>query len=236
MANGDSRTVLIVYGERPTPGLVPRFLRHPGIRLISAGHDDSVFRKAAERRPGLIIEDCPDNNGHSLEFCLRLRAEAATAQVPLILVAPPQVAPIPPAARPDVLVSRPIVQREYYDAVARFVPLPRRRVLRHAINLRFTYEVDGVTGQAFSRDLSLHGAFLKTDRAIEPGTHVELQFGIPGQIEPIRCGGVVRRSEPFGLNSARAGFGLEFEGIGEADLDRLEEFIERQLDRPLFSL
>ncbi len=235
MATGGSHTVLIVYGERPTPGLLPRFLRHPAIRLVTAGHDDSVFRKAAERRPGLIIEDCPDDNGHSLEFCLRLRADAATAQVPLILVAPPQVAPIPPAARPDALVGKPIVQREYYEAVARFVPLPQRSVVRHAVNLRFLYKVDGVSGQAFSRDLSVQGAFLKTDRTIEPGAHLELQFGIPGQVEPVRCGGVVRSSEPFELNSARAGFGVEFEGIAEIDIERLEDFIERQLDRPLFS-
>ena len=236
MRNQDSHTVLIVSGEQPTPGLSPGFLRHAGIRLITAPHDDGVFRLAREKRPSLIIEDCPVANGASLEFCLRLKSDAATGSIPLILVAPSDVAPISPAVRPDALVVKPIVQRAYYEAVSRFIALPRRRVLRHAVNLRFIYEMGETVGQAFTRDLSLHGAFLKTDRALSPGSHLDVQFAIPGQLEAIRCGAVVRRSEPFGLNSPRvSGFAIEFEGIAENDLERLEQFIERQLGRALFS-
>ena len=85
----------------------------------------------------------------------------------------------------DAVVHAPIVPGQYFEAVSRFFRLPKRRTLRHQINLRFLYELDGRQAQAFTRDLSTYGAFIKTDHAPSPGSSIAVRFQIPGQSEPI---------------------------------------------------
>jgi hypothetical protein len=112
------------------------------------------------------------------------------------------------------------------------VPLPDRRHLRYAINLRFTFEFDGQFCQAFSRDISLNGAFLKTDRLLPPGTHLQIGFHLPGDGVRICCGGVVRRvAENEAKHKGVSGLGVEFEGIHDEELGVLEQFIRRHLRR-----
>jgi uncharacterized protein (TIGR02266 family) len=97
------------------------------------------------------------------------------------------------------------------------------------MNLRFTCHVEGRALQAFSRDISMNGAFLKTDRNVMQGTHLRVEFALPGQQDEIGCGARVRNVVPPG--SARghtSGVGIEFEGIRDQDLQRLEDYIGRQ--------
>jgi len=120
--------------------------------------------------------------------------------------------------------------------VRKFVPLPKRRALRHEVNLRFIYEDDAGTHHAFSRDLSVYGAFLKTDRLLPEGTLLGLCFTIPGQGDRIECHGRVRRAAPVSADGVRKqGFGVEFEGLDAAAQRRLQEFIQRNTPRGVFS-
>jgi uncharacterized protein (TIGR02266 family) len=95
-------------------------------------------------------------------------------------------------------------------------------------NLRFTFGYDGADCQAFSRDLSGSGAFLKTDNAPVEGAVLTLRFRLPGDPAEIDCKGIVRRIE-HGNDPVPAGFGVEFHDMGPADCARLEEFIHRQI-------
>jgi hypothetical protein len=104
------------------------------------------------------------------------------------------------------------------------------------VNLRFSYRVADGWGQAFSRDVSVNGAFLKTDRILPLGTRIEVQFRLPGVWEEIRCHGVVRNTLVSDGHAAQlGGFGIEFEGMRETDVERLELFIERHVRRSVLS-
>ena len=129
-------------------------------------------------------------------------------------------------AGPDALLDKPLVRREYFDVVRRFVPLPKRRTQRAAVNLRFTYRLEGRKGQAFTRDISQNGAYLKSDRPAVLGARMDVEFNLPGMWDPLKCSANVRSSPQRNTHHAPAGFGIEFEGMSDEDADRLEAFIE----------
>ena len=100
------------------------------------------------------------------------------------------------------------------------------------INLRFCYDVGDESGQAFTRDLSEFGAFVKTDRVFTPDTRMEVRFSIPGTAEPIRCRATVRRSIPMGHCPRQlAGFAVVFEEMSDADRERLAAFVNPPTSR-----
>jgi len=110
------------------------------------------------------------------------------------------------------------------DTVRRFVPLTARRGPRCPVNLRFSFEGAGGAGQAFSRDLSACGVFLKNDRVLPPGQRLSLRFRLPGDEAEIACGGIVRSTDGTG-RGLPPGFGVEFLDLAEEDRVRLERFV-----------
>ena len=113
-------------------------------------------------------------------------------------------------------------------AVLRFMSFSPRPAERCKANLRFTFTAADNAGQAFSRDLSLTGAFLKADPAPEAGSELTLRFRLPADQDDIVCKAIVRRVE-HDTEQVPSGFGIEFQGIRPADLVRLERFIHQQL-------
>jgi uncharacterized protein (TIGR02266 family) len=207
------------------------FLRQSDLGLFTAFPDGEAVEIARRERPRLIIEDLESSKRAGLDFCHRLADEAATRSIPLILVAPDELVGDARATHAKLVLSKPLQPDEFFDAVRRFVPLPHRRVQRVSINLRFTYTARERVAQAFSRDLSSHGAFLKTDRILPLGTRLDLKFCIPGVDERVRCHAVVR-----GTSSSRGepgGIGIEFEDLTDRDRKRLEAFMDHHADHPI---
>jgi uncharacterized protein (TIGR02266 family) len=130
--------------------------------------------------------------------------------------------------RADVVLGKPLKRRELFDAVRRFIPLPSRRTLRVFINLRFRYTANDRMAQAFSRDLSIRGTFLKTDRTLPLGTRLVLQFCLPGLAEEMRCSGVVRNTCSTTRAADPGGIGIEFEELRDRDRELLAAFIDQQ--------
>ena len=226
------RTVLIVSEHDAEPALNSAFLRQPEIRLLNSHPNEEGLEMARRERPTLIIEDLASDDHGSLAFCRRLRSDPATRSIPLILVISPELRKEARAAKADALLDKPLVNREFYKAVRRFVPLPKRRNQRAGVNLRFTYRAGDKVGQAFSRDVSRNGAFLKTDRIPPLGTRLDLRFTLPGAWEEISCRALVRitarcESQPSQLS----GFGIEFDELRAEDAELLEQFIARHLRR-----
>lgn len=229
-----SRTVLIVSEEPDQPGINTAFLHQPDIRLLSCYPDDQGLEIANQEHPSLIVDELAGPIHAGPEFCRELRNNPTTCSIPLIVVSPPEMRDEAMDLCADQLLLKPLVRRELFDACCRFIRLPERRHRRAVINLRFTYHPNNQVRQAFSRDLSKNGAFLKTDRMLPLGTQVDLSFRLPGAWQEIRCRGVVRSNCEGERHSAhQSGFGIEFAEIADSDVALLEDFIERQTQRPL---
>ena len=135
------------------------------VRVFKAGERADPIELARRERPDLAVVNVSGDNGASLEVCSRLKADPFTGGIPIILLVDPSLAERGRNSGADVLVSKPVGWDEFLGAVRRFLRLRERKSPRHPFNLRFTYRYGEVRGQAFSRDLSSGGVFLKsTDR------------------------------------------------------------------------
>jgi CheY-like chemotaxis protein len=225
---GRERSILLVSGERPSPGLCPGFLHGAGLRLTQAIADPDVLELARRGAFDLIILDLPTPPDVGLALCQSLKNDVATRTTPVVVVAAAEAARSARGVGVEATVGRPIVAREYHDAVGRFVRLPKRRLQRRLVNLRVSYRSDTDSGQAFTRDLSVYGAFLKTDLFPPIGTELRVAFTIPGETQPVRCQAVVRRSASIDDGRVSTpGFAIEFCGMDEADVERLGWFLEQ---------
>jgi CheY-like chemotaxis protein len=221
------RTVLIVSEDPSTTACDGSFLEQPDIRLLTSypGEALDIVRR---ERPCLIIEDLASADGAGMRFCLELRSDRHTRSIPLILLAASAARDRAGAAGADALLDKPLAPRELYRAVRRFLPLPRRRVERLVTNLRFTFCLDGQRFQAFSRDISERGTFLKSDCRPALGARVDLRFRLPGSGSEIRCAGLVRSTCDGDPHGRAGGLGIEFVELEQADREHLAAFIERQ--------
>ena len=229
--------IVIVAESGCETGLHAAFLNQPDIRLMTTEPGEGTRGFVRAEHPHLIIQNVGEPGDDSLALTRQLKSDGATRSIPLIAIAGQEnEAPVRDAGADAVLV-KPLLQRAYWEAVRRFVRLPKRRDLRQIVNLRFTYEFQDREWQVFSRDLSMYGAFLKTDHHPPQDSRVRVCFRLPGEANAVACDAIVRRSTPFDLHGHQtAGFAVEFEGLAERDAERLESFVKRHLHRTRFSL
>ena len=223
-----SKSSVLLVSEGAADSLLEgEFLRHPDLRLLTAAPNRETLEIVRRERPGLIIEELDPPGDLGLEFCHELESDARTRSIPLILVINEHLRGRAQETQADCVIEKPLAARTLYDAVRLFIRLPHRRRERVTINLRFQYRYGGRTGQGFSRDLSSHGVFLKTDRPFPLGSTIELRFSLPGSEEERRCQGVVRSTCRAGHGSGTSGVGLEFVGLSPQDQQALESFLEQ---------
>jgi uncharacterized protein (TIGR02266 family) len=224
-------SVLVVNAEPPDPTLDGAVLRQVDIRLLTSLPADGLA-VARRVRPSLVIEDLREPRGAGLQFVRDLRADRATRSIPLILVVSSESRAAALLLEPEVLLERPLGRDDLFRALRRFVRLRERRGRRLQTNLRFTFRHDAQCFQAFSRDVSSNGTFLKTDHIPPLATVVELSFHLPGSWAEVHCAGVVRNTTRGDAHTpGTSGIGVEFRGLGENERELLEAFVERQLGR-----
>lgn len=224
-------TVLLVQDVAAFRDLETTFLRRHELRVIAEESGEAAHRRARTEPPQIVMVDFADARA-SLALCGELKADPVLSRVPVVLVLPRTSRAAGQAAGADALVFKPVVQREFLDAVRRFVPLTERRARRTPINLRFTWRTEGgVVGHSFSRDLSPSGAFLESDRIPPMGCPLHLSFRLGEDETEIACGAHVRNVPEMG----QLGFGVEFADLGEDDRTRLARFVESVAQRSLAS-
>ena len=81
-----ARLVLVIEDDPDQRRLLERMLSASGWRVEAAPDGEAGLRLAAERRPDVIVLDVmmPRLNGY--QACRRLKAEPATASVPIVIV------------------------------------------------------------------------------------------------------------------------------------------------------
>ena len=80
------RTVLVVDDEKDIRELVRFHLEQDGHAVAEAETGEEALRIAARERPALVLLDLMLPGADGLEVCRRLRGDAATASVPVIML------------------------------------------------------------------------------------------------------------------------------------------------------
>lgn len=223
-------TVLVIEPIGSGDEIDHSFLRRDDIRVIRSDAAAGVVGLAAREHPGVAILDADSDCHGGLEACRELKADRRTRGIPVVAIVGDGAAGEADRSGADAVVSKPVASGALLDAVRRFVPIRGRRHPRARVNVRFEIAYRGHGGQAFSRELSPGGAFLRTDRSPEIGSIIALRFRLPGDPRQMKCDGIVRSGTPgiragFGLT----GFGVEFRGLPDDDRDRLDRFVRHCL-------
>ena len=77
-------------------------------------------------------------------------------------------------------------------------------------------------GQPYSvegRNISAGGMLVKTEKTLEEGITLRLEFQLPGDLNPIQATGVVQHTSP------EAFMGIRFLDLSEADRRRIEAYV-----------
>lgn len=114
-------TILIVEDHEKNMKLVRDVLQAKGYATLEAVTGEDGVRLAAERRPALVLMDIQLPGISGIEALKRLRADPATASIPVIAVTASVMASdrrnITDAGF-DGYVGKPLNLREFLDAVA----------------------------------------------------------------------------------------------------------------------
>src|SRR5688572_13822272 len=103
-----SVNIVVADETAPTRGVVARALERSGFRIIEAATGKEALSLAL-RRPDLMILDAQLPDMDALEVCRRLKSHPATADIPLLQLAPPPLADTEPT-RPDGLADGVLTQ------------------------------------------------------------------------------------------------------------------------------
>jgi len=77
-------------------------------------------------------------------------------------------------------------------------------------------------GQPYSvegRNISAGGMLVKTEKTLDEGTQLRLEFQLPGEMLPVHAIGVVQHALPGSF------MGIRFTEIAEADRRRIEAYV-----------
>jgi two-component system alkaline phosphatase synthesis response regulator PhoP len=80
-----TKKILVIEDDPATSRLVDYSLRHEGYEVITAFNGLEGIRKATTEAPDLVILDVMLPGLDGFEICHRLRADAATASLPILM-------------------------------------------------------------------------------------------------------------------------------------------------------
>src|SRR5262252_5935128 len=86
MDTGSGRKILIIEDESDVADLLEMGLRKAGFRITTAADGAIGLQKARHNRPDLIILDLMLPKMSGLEVCRILKADVATAQIPILML------------------------------------------------------------------------------------------------------------------------------------------------------
>ena len=108
-------------------------------------------------------------------------------------------------------------------------PAKQRRYVRRPISASFRVRDANDPGHGEilfeSIDLSQGGAFLHSELLLEVGDELEVVFGLPGELRPIRARARVAWATRGTGEDAQPGMGLEFIDLPEEAKQAIERFV-----------
>jgi CheY-like chemotaxis protein len=174
----------------------------------------------------------PEMDG--IAACRFLKADPALGRIPIVIVSPEARRRECVEAGCDEVLIKPFDAAVFLDTVRRFVPLLERQEIRIPVSCRVEFATKTGSYLAHTRDLSIHGLFLKSPRPFAAGTRLQMVIHLPvlrGETglerpAPLAMEGEVRRIvRPSPGSHLLAGVGVRFVQPAAGVLRVIEEFI-----------
>jgi DNA-binding response OmpR family regulator len=222
---------LVLVADRGR-SLVPagqHVLEREAVEVIPTPSLAAVVETIRQRKPRLLIvgPDLPD--GSVAELCRRIRTDDALRHLSILLIASPvehdRAEEIRRAGANDV-AYRPLAPDEFDHKVGALLSVPIRKELRVLVQLRLEGTRDGFFFVARTRNLSVSGALVETDHALDPGTRIAFRFFLPGRGHEVAGQAeVIRR---IGGSFGQQLHGIRFLDTASEDRMAIAEFVSRR--------
>jgi CheY-like chemotaxis protein len=201
-------------------------LQRAEVRLVWAETVDSFVPLAKEHRPDLVVLD-PQVQGFDAFACSREILEAIGERVSVLLIGNTADGERAEAAGIAGILTRPLTRERLVEAVRRYHPMVERENDRAEVAIKVDFVCDGVSGLAYTRDLSTDGCFLHRHEPLAPGVVLTLAFQLPapGSRDVKVEGHVVRLQPPMAHRGGSAGLAVRFTTITAADRGEIGRFL-----------
>ena len=106
----------------------------------------------------------------------------------------------------------------------------QRRVRRVPVKLKVDWQAEGNFLFENATNISEHGIFIETDKPMEPGTVIDLQFNLPDDPNKIEVRGEVAWTNPLrpvSEDNHNPGMGIRFVNLKEIDKEIILSVIKR---------
>src|SRR5882762_7030593 len=226
--------ILLVDDVLPFIELQRSYLKRTTCRVQSARTGAQALSLCRQDPPDLVFLDAEMPEMDGIAACRFLKADPVLGRIPIVIIAAAdRRADCARAGCDDVLI-KPLESAAFLETVRRFVPLLERREGRIPVSCRVEFRARVGSYTAYTRDLSVHGLFLKSPRPFAVGTRLQMVLHLParrgGQPRekpaPLSVEGEVRRIiRPAPASHLLSGIGVRFVDPDPDVVRVIEEFI-----------
>jgi CheY-like chemotaxis protein/Tfp pilus assembly protein PilZ len=201
-------------------------LQRAEVRLVWAETVDAFVPLAKEHRPNIVVLD-PQVAGFDAFACAREILAATGGGLSILLIGNSADDERAEAAGIAGIVTRPLTRERLVEAVRRYHPMVERENDRAEVAIKVDFVCQGVSGLAYTRDLSTDGCFLHTHEPLALGAVISLAFQLPspGARDVKVEGEVVRLQPPTAHRAGTAGLAVRFTTITAADRGEIGRYL-----------
>lgn len=171
--------ILLVDDVLPFIELQKNYLKRTTCRILTARTGAQALRICRLDRPDLIFLDEAMPGIDGIEACRHLKADPLVSGVPVVIVTGEGRREECRRAGCDGVLIKPFDAQAFLEMVRRFVPLLERNEGRIPVSCRVEFSAPSGSYTAYTRDLSLHGLFLKIPRPFAIGARLRLTLHLP---------------------------------------------------------
>ena len=231
--SGRIARILLVDDVRRLVELMKNYLKRTTCRVLTARNGAEALRSCRKEAPDVVFLDASMPGMDGLEACRALKADPRLRSIPVVIVTTRDRAPECREAGCDDTLAKPVTQDDFLAKVRRFVALRERGEERIPASIRVEFRALAGSYTAYTKDLSAHGAFLKSPRPFAPGTRLTLSVHLSRRQPPLSIEGEVRRVvESVGDIHLIPGIGVRFLDVPPEAVLAIEEFIAGRRPRP----
>jgi len=203
------------------------FLKRTSCEITTAGSAEEAMEKATAGEPDLIVLDADLPGFDGLTCCRLLKEQAELRHTPVVIIGSSVDLAACEKSGAEALLSRPLADELFLEAISQLVPLSCRRSCRASASLEVEYLWNEVSGRAVAKDISVDGLFLKSREPFGEGELLSMAFDLPTpEGEALALGGEVVRIVPHDPDSHLIpGAGIRFRGSQPAQFEQIERFV-----------
>ena len=225
-------TVLLADDVKMELEIHRTFLQRSGFRVIPAEDGPTALALAQKEAPDLVVLDQVMPGLLGTDVALRLRTNAATSSIPIIITSAhdtPQVREACSKLTAVTFIAKTGTGREsLLQQVAKILRVPERKSIRLTVFFSVVGSVGAGARETLGKggDIAENGMRLETNRRYEIGSVIRARFILPGDKAEVHVEGRIVRLTPRGSSYE---LGIQFLQVPEEDRARLNAYLDRTL-------